>query len=178
MTITKSATATLSRNSVGLTRHEHDGTEPSVVLSVDSDGIHITHHFTIEDWDILRETVMEFDVHEEATKTCPHGLIDVANCGHCLKDFDLLCETLEDDSVDPVGGDIETATMLKSKTHDAWMESVQDLNRGPRYVLHYRSLDGQLHSRTGDRWRWSGNRELAIKRLHELEESGEAMVKA
>ena len=177
MTITKRATAKLSRVSVGLTRHEHNGDEPSVILAVDSngDGVYINLHLSLEDFDILRETVMDFDVHEalqleEDAKAPVEGPLVLGGRLHPAD------AKLEDDRVDPVGGDIETATMLKSKTHDAWLEVVQDFTKGPRYVLHFRALDGQMQMRTGDGWR--GNRYLAIERLYELEQSGEAMVKA
>lgn len=211
MTITKKATAKLSRVSVGLTLHDGPGAH-AVLLAIDSSGLDITLFLSIEDFDILRETLADFDVHgalqleEDATEgpiplrcgTCgqAYGTEDFRVGDSCVGDAQEcrgnLVETpeeglvlggrlhtepqLDDAHVDPVGGYIETATMLKSQTHDCWIESIQDFQKCPRYVLHYRALDGQMNMRTGDSWCYS--RHLAIHRLHELEKSGEAMVKS
>ncbi len=208
MTITKSATATLSRVSVGLTRHD-TGHEAAILLSVDVGGFSSSLYLSIEDFDILRETLTGFDVHEalqleEDAKAPLSGFgygstPDEIAEGKAIAESNALVlggyrdcsitfqagpgsmgsmgsgDELEDDTVDPVGGDIETATMLKSKTHDCWVEVVPNFENGPRYVLKFRSPDGWLHSRTGDSW--GGSRELAIQRIRELEKSGEASVK-
>ncbi len=196
MTITKSATARLSRVSVGLTRHDSES-DPSVLLSVDVGGFSVNLYVTLEDFDILRETFSEFDVHEalqleedakapvepeERDEGSVEGLAKL-NYGRCPVEGPFVLggrlhsePELEDDSVDPVGGDIETATLLKSKTHDCWVECVQNFEKGPRYQLHFRTTDGQMHMRTGDSWCYS--RTLAIHRMHQLEQSGEAMVRA
>lgn len=216
MTITKSATARLSRVEVGLSLHDMES-GPCVLIAVDVGGLSISQYLSLDDFDILRETINEFDVHEAlqlagdakaeiaewVAAKCPHGFVDVGQCAYCifrsqeepktskvgtlvvdkmtvrggrLHPADVEDGSVEDDSVDPVGGNLRAATMLKSKTHDAWIESIQDFERGPRYVLHYRALDGQMRMQTGDNW--NSTRELALHRLHELEQSAKAMVRA
>ncbi len=193
MTITKRTTAKLSRASVSLTRVDGNG-DPVVIFAQNVEGVAVDLFYGLEDWDILRELVMGFDVHEALQlEEDAKASAEKVRYARCPADNRVLGSPLvlgarlhsdtpdaegddaEDDTVDPVGGDMETATMLKSKTHDCWVEVVPNFENGPRYVLHFRAVDGALHSRTGDVW--NGNRELAIKRLHELEKSGEAMVR-
>ena len=88
--------------------------------------------------------------------------------GRKIKGVDLT----EDHDLDPVGGhDIETATVLRSKTHDAEVVvNLSHANGEQRYEIHYREPSGKRLSITGD---WSKVRKNAIDRMRKLVANGD-----
>lgn len=82
---------------------------------------------------------------------------------------------LEDEDIDPVG-DADTATMLRSKTHECWVEAVQDLKKGPVYRFHYRCVTkGHMVDQTG---LWGQERHTAINHMRAMILDGLVAVKS
>jgi hypothetical protein len=79
---------------------------------------------------------------------------------------------LEDDDIDPVGGDEATATCTRSKTHYCEVRTIPDYYKGPRHEIGYIAANGQRRCVTGD---WSSSREKSIARMRKYIADGEVM---
>ena len=79
---------------------------------------------------------------------------------------------LEDDDIDPVGGDEATATCTRSKTHYCEVRTINDFCKGPSHEIGYTASNGQRRCVTGD---WSSTREKSIARMRKYIADGEVM---
>lgn len=160
----------LSTSTLGLTLHEKGdgGHLVSLILDGllgDKGGMSVGLTMDTAEWHKVLQAITAFDVRTAITKTKQQDA-DEAKCTDCDGELD------HDSGFDIVGKSKPIPGSI-STTHQAYVRTIPDMQRGPSYkIMFVHAADGETDEVTGD---WSGSRELAIKKMHELVEAGAVM---
>jgi hypothetical protein len=159
--------------SCGIKLELHDYEAPggweshAVVLTIEGTRVTTTVDMDMEEWHKVLVAISGFDTRTAIIKARQQDA-DEDKCTDC-GEFD--CEGGIGHDVDPASGDMVDSGIV-SDSHQAYVKTMPDMAKGPRYSIRFISCVRGAEELTGE---WSGSRELAIQKMHELIEAGAVM---